>query len=158
MHHTLSEIKLDPDFRSELLLKKPTLGHAYLLVKIHKGEGLVTAVLSLGYPGRLICPMTNHPCIHLSKWVHRMLSSGMSTRYLPEYLRDSSDFLRLIDGIRVNGSPPGIDAQCVPFTVDVDNMYPSIDWEKGGRGLCRDLEAGQRVSIPRSPSHGCDYV
>ena len=75
--------------------------------------------------------MMAHPCKQLSVWVHKLPAPAMSRQFIPEYPRDTFDFVRNIDDIRERGIPTNIDGNDTPFTVDVEAMCPSITWSKG---------------------------
>ena len=82
--------------------------------------------------------MVNHPCARLSHWVHQLLSRGMSTTFIKEYLRDTPDFVRTIDSIRAgtfsqSSSSPAVTASCFVLSLDVISMYPSIPREHGAK-------------------------
>ena len=122
--------------------------------KLHK----ITAEHStwpIGCPARLIVSATNHPCEPLSDWIHRTLRPVLSRTYLPEYLRDTPDFLLMLEDVREGSHTPlwecsPVTTDSTPFSIDVDSMFPTIPFDKGA-DCCGML--WQRLRQNTDPTH-----
>ena len=96
-----------------LTLTNTTIGHFYLLPKIHKK----------GIPGRPICSSITRPTAKISKFVDAHIK-----KYVPQtqsYIRDTQDFISKIKPI---GPLP--EGACL-ITLDVSSLYTNIPNQEG---------------------------
>ena len=149
---TLTDVDLPSSFRSILGVKSPRLGLLYGMPKLHKELKNHGQSLPDGFPFRMIGSMIEHPVSNLAKWVHRLLSPAMSRKYLPEYLRDTTDFVTTIDHVReMPENFPGISENSVPVVVDVDAMYPSTPWLKAAEAAASIWATLREDCYPEHP-------
>ena len=100
--------------------------------------------------------MINHPCEHLSEWLHRLLAPALSREFVPDFLQDTADFLREFEKVR-NGTweaPPNcgpVTAESNAFCLDVVSLYTNIPWERGVETLARLWNKLKNCRFPDHP-------
>ena len=74
--------------------------------------------------------------------MHSLLSPAMDAAHIEDYLKDTPQFLRMIESIRRGTNAPTEENQqftehSVAFSLVVDAMCTYIDWQKGARATTR---------------------
>ena len=123
-----------------LLVKRPQLGHFYLLPKIHKGKTNVS--------GRPVISNNQTATENISSFLDFHLKNIVPT--IPHILEDTKDFLKRINDI---GEIP---SGSLLVTFDVVGLYPHIPHEEGIETIKKYLNLREDQSV--STNSLCDLA
>ncbi|CAJ0966054.1 unnamed protein product [Ranitomeya imitator] len=106
------------DLALALMVHEPTISTLYLLPKLHKNINAP--------PGRPIISGRGNYLENVGRWIDSVLQPLVCN--LPSYLKDTSEFLRKIDGL-------SIESDSAFVTIDVESLYTNIKHSDGLRAV-----------------------
>eukprot|EP00969_Alexandrium_andersonii_P088677 3912688-Alexandrium_andersonii.AAC.1 len=82
--------------------------------------------------------MTAHPCEGLSKWLHELLAPALCAEFLPDFIKDTTQFITLMESARAGTHHAVWTTELAspasrPFSLDVVSMFNNIPPTLGAR-------------------------